>query len=103
MACDGCGLVLTGCEGMKEPPCDKLRVKEKPKGEYIMKTKYKHIHFTKILTGWVCHNNKTDDNLGRITFYRPWNRFVFEGITGCVFDEKCLADIIDFLQALKGG
>lgn len=32
--------------------------------------------------------------LGKITFYKPWKKWVFEPRPKTVFDEKCLRNII---------
>ena len=49
------------------------------------------------LSQWKWYASK----LGVIDYYKRWHCFVFEGIDGCVFDVKCLSDIIDFMNQLK--
>lgn len=71
-----------------------------------MKTKYKHIYFVEFPVAlkkpaYLCRNNKTSGELGKILYYPLWRKYVFEGFEGCVFDEKCLADIIDFMKQLS--
>ena len=45
-----------------------------------MKTEYKYIKFiqTTLANSWNCLNKKSDDELGSVSFYKPWNQFVFE-------------------------
>jgi len=69
-----------------------------------MKTDYKHIHFEAKKEGrstiWICLNNKTEKYIGFVSHFNQWRRWVFEGMTGCVFDTSCLTDIIDFMNQL---
>ena len=74
-----------------------------------MKTKYRHIHFNKLASlydyedkpCYNCKNSKQKSMLGQVFYYDQWNRYLFEGNAGCVFDTSCLADIIDFMKQLK--
>ncbi|MDD4970715.1 MAG: hypothetical protein PHT07_14910 [Paludibacter sp.] len=43
-------------------------------------------------------NNKTGTQLGMISYYTPWKQYVFSAREGCVFNNKCLSDIIDFIK-----
>jgi hypothetical protein len=43
-------------------------------------------------------NNRTKDQLGILSYYKPWKTYVFSSIEECVFDHLCLRDIIDFLE-----
>ena len=66
-----------------------------------MKTKYKYIHFEKIDDWWLCRNNRSNDELGRLDYYKRWKEWVFESERGCVFNNSCLRDIADFLDQLN--
>lgn len=44
-------------------------------------------------------NNKTGVLLGMIFYYKAWKSFVFRAKDDdCIFDTKCLLDIIDFID-----
>jgi len=72
-----------------------------------MKTRYKYIHFEEgpgpkaVYPSYYCWNNRNDHILGKVFFYRTWDKYVFEGGDGCVFSASCLEDIIDFLKQLN--
>lgn len=67
-----------------------------------MKTKYKYIHFEKVVgCGWYCYNNKNENVLGRIEYYRRWKQYIIEFEPGCVFNDTCLTDVIQFLRQLQ--
>ena len=67
-----------------------------------MKTRYKYIHFDESIEGsWYCYNNKTEGDLGCATYYESWKQWVMEFDEGCVFNNQCLRDIIDFLDQLN--
>lgn len=75
-----------------------------------MKRKYRHIHFEEAETAllkekpyWRCKNNRSGATLGIVEKYSAWNKWVFEPTANCVFDTKCLQDIIHFLGQLEGG
>jgi len=42
--------------------------------------------------------DKEDVQIGIISFYKPWKKYVFSSRTKCVFDTICLVDILDFMQ-----
>jgi hypothetical protein len=68
-----------------------------------MRTRYKHIHFQQtILEGvWNCINNKSKEVLATISWYSPWERYVFsQEHETVIFDVGCLKDIIDFINQL---
>lgn len=70
-----------------------------------MRTKYKYIHFEKLLdaksrTYWFCKNNKSKRGLGIVEYYKPWRQYVFEAYGDCVFNIDCLNDIVDFMKQL---
>jgi len=70
-----------------------------------MKTKYKYIHFEQtVLAGcWNCLNNKSNDDLGSVIWYKPWGQFVFEPVElgDIIFNASCLRDIAHFLDQLN--
>lgn len=67
-----------------------------------MKTEYKFIHFRRINDKeWAVKNNKTKGHIGEISYYSPWRQYVFEGFSGCVFNNTCLADIQHFIGQLN--
>lgn len=66
--------------------------------------KYKYIHFVEIeitskkYRSYECRNNKSDDVLGWVSYYRPWKQNVFTASKEWpIFNDICLLDIIDFL------
>ena len=74
-----------------------------------MKNKYKHIHFDEDFEQldaedtptYLCRNNKTDNILGRVAYYPPWQKYEFIGEDGAGFDISCLEDIINFMKQLS--
>jgi len=42
-------------------------------------------------------NNKSGDQLAVLSWYKPWKCYVFSSHEGCLFDESCLRDVLDFL------
>lgn len=78
--------------------------------EAVLKTKYKHIYFIKEpITNktynnkpiFYCLNNKTNDELAVVYYYKPWRKYCVSFKENCVFDEGCLNDIISFMNQLK--
>jgi hypothetical protein len=43
-------------------------------------------------------NNKIGDQIGMISFYKPWKEYVFSSIEDCVFNNTCLYDVLDFID-----
>ena len=43
-------------------------------------------------------NNKTNFQLGIISFYKSWKQYVFSSQLGCVFNNSCLRDVLDFME-----
>ena len=43
-------------------------------------------------------NNKSNSQLGILSYYKPWKQYVFSSQPNCVFNNSCLNDIIDFLE-----
>jgi hypothetical protein len=75
-----------------------------------MKTRYRYIHFveTEELVNnkkvWNCLNNKSKDILAKIFYYSPWKEYCCtQADSGIVFNDGCLADIIDFIRQLNEG
>ncbi len=46
-------------------------------------------------------NNKSNDQLGIISYYKPWKQYVFSSTEECDFNISCLKDVIDFMEELK--
>lgn len=42
-------------------------------------------------------NNKTNDQLAIISYYKPWKNYVFSSKEVCVFDHKCLSCVLEFM------
>ena len=47
-------------------------------------------------------NNKTNLQLGIISWYKPWRQYVFSSRDDCVFNASCLGNVLDFLSGTKG-
>ena len=46
-------------------------------------------------------NNKTGNIMGNISYYKYWKQFVFSAVNiHVIFNNECLKDIIDFMEAL---
>lgn len=43
-------------------------------------------------------NNRTGDQLGIISYYKPWKEYVFSSKEDCVFNNTCLRDVLDFME-----
>ena len=43
-------------------------------------------------------NNKTQAQLGILSYYKPWKQYVFSSQPECVFNNSCLRDILDFME-----
>lgn len=46
-------------------------------------------------------NNRNWDQLGIISYYKPWKQYVFSSIKECVFNNSCLRDVLSFMEGLK--
>ncbi len=44
------------------------------------------------------YNNKSDDQIGIISFYKPWKEYAFSSKEHCVFNNSCLRDVLDFIE-----
>jgi len=51
---------------------------------------------------WECLTNKGNLPLGGVFWYTRWRKYCFSIEYGAVFDENCLANIVDFLKQLNG-
>lgn len=43
-------------------------------------------------------NNKSNEQLAILSYYKPWKQYVFSSQNGCVFNNSCLRDVLDFLE-----
>jgi len=43
-------------------------------------------------------NNRSKAELGIIYYYPTWKEYVFLANQGCVFNNSCLADVLDFIN-----
>jgi hypothetical protein len=48
------------------------------------------------------YNNKSDGQIGILSYYPPWKCFVFSSQPECVFNNSCLKDVLDFLENHAG-
>jgi len=46
-------------------------------------------------------NNRSKNQLGIISWYKPWKEYVFSSKEGHVFNNTCLLDVLDFLSLIK--
>lgn len=44
------------------------------------------------------YNNRGGDQIGIISWYKPWRQYVFSSQPHCVFNNSCLKDVIDFME-----
>lgn len=79
-----------------------------------LKTRFKYIHFERILNPgkktqkWMCRNNRSGAELGRIRWESSWRQYVFETVVEpeddygwwVYFSRGCLRDIADFIDQL---
>lgn len=47
------------------------------------------------------YNNKKGDQLGILSWYKPWKQYVFSSREKCVFNKSCLLDVLDFLNQIE--
>lgn len=43
-------------------------------------------------------NNRSNGQLGIISWYKPWKEYVFSSQPECVFNNSCLRDVLDFIE-----
>lgn len=67
--------------------------------------KYKYITIKRVdnesFGGWPVYrifNNRTNRQLGIISWYKPWKEYVFSSQPECVFNNTCLRDVLDFIE-----
>lgn len=46
-------------------------------------------------------NNKTGNHLAIISYYEPYQNYVFESREGCVFGYTCLNDVLNFITKIE--
>jgi len=46
-------------------------------------------------------NNKTETQLGILSYYKPWKQYVFSSQPECVFNDSCLKDVLNFIESIK--
>lgn len=46
-------------------------------------------------------NNKSNAQLGILSYYPQWKQYIFSSYEDVVYDETCLRDILNFLHSLK--
>lgn len=44
-------------------------------------------------------NNKGGEQIAMIFWYKPWNKYCFTSQPQCIFDNKCLKDILSFIES----
>jgi len=43
-------------------------------------------------------NNKSKNQIGILSWYKPWKQYVFSSQPNCVFNISCLKDVLDFIE-----
>ncbi len=43
-------------------------------------------------------NNRSQNQIGILAYYRPWKQYVFSSKEDCVFNKDCLVDVLDFIN-----
>lgn len=68
-----------------------------------MKTKYKFIYFKQMIEPgcWECLNNKRNDTLGYLKYYKVWKEYILKSEDFVFFSASCLDDISHFLKQLN--
>lgn len=72
----------------------------------LLKTEYKYIKFMCIgdtgkTTRWGILNRRSGSALGEIKWYSAWREYCFFTFSGCVFNDSCMRDILDFIKQLS--
>ena len=68
-----------------------------------MKYKYKYIYFKKTCerpVNYTIYNNRSNEEIGTVSYYSRWRQYVFSGESFCVFNISCLRDVIHFIEQL---
>ena len=47
-------------------------------------------------------NNKSGEQLGILSWYKPWRQYVLSSQPECVFNDSCLRDVLDFMGSISG-
>ena len=42
--------------------------------------------------------NRSHEQIGLLSYHKPWKQYVFSTDHDCVFNNSCLRDIIDFME-----
>jgi hypothetical protein len=59
---------------------------------------FKHIVIKKENDSWLVYNKHSKEMIGSIFYYKPWKKYVYEPQNDTVYDESCLADILQFMK-----
>jgi hypothetical protein len=67
-----------------------------------MKTKYRFINFVqKSELQWSVWNNRSNDFLGEVIFYKPFKKWELSLEQNVGFTKECLLDVVDFIKQLE--
>ena len=44
------------------------------------------------------YNNRSKEEIGILSYYKPWRQYVFSSQPDCVFNNTCLLDVLDFMK-----
>ena len=44
------------------------------------------------------YNNRSSEQLGILSYYKPWKQYVFSSNESCVFNKDCLLDVLNFID-----
>lgn len=48
-------------------------------------------------------NNRSNAQIGILSFYKPWKQYVFSSQPECVFNDSCLKDVLNFIETVANG
>ncbi len=43
-------------------------------------------------------NTKSNGQIGILSYYKPWKEYIFSSKEGCIFNDGCLRDVLDFMD-----
>ncbi|NJO64025.1 MAG: hypothetical protein HC836_39365 [Richelia sp. RM2_1_2] len=43
-------------------------------------------------------NNKSDEQIGVLSYFKSWKKYVFSSKERCIFDLACMKDITEFME-----
>jgi hypothetical protein len=73
--------------------------------EGLVPVKYKYIQIKQIAAElfsgkpvYRIYNNKSQAQIGIISWYPPWKQYVFSSQPECIFNNSCLRDVLDFIE-----